>query len=301
MHPPASLGLDDCSLTPLSHPPEAHIDFCLGIQTPALPPISHTLLRPLAALIFFIVLTETSVLEPLTPAYPNMHKTQLKAGPSSRLPREAEEGDYEERSYGGSYLASLSDYLKAQAPQNSIKLRIQGIKNKNIGLPSSPTPIKKSKENSSREEELFKQNILDKSIGNEERSQASLQQLDIQQLTSLRFLPQMAKGSSRTKEHLNPIFLFFILKDWRASAGLEPASERDLISTKGNYAEDLTSIKGNYSELTPSQTQKHSAFVEITWQLKLAAMTSEAGLKRPLWERRSEQRLLMPILNGKDT
>jgi hypothetical protein len=56
-------------------------------------------------------------------------------------------------------------------------LRIQGIKNKNIGLPSSPTPIKKSKENSSREEELFKQNILDKSIGNEERSQASLQQV----------------------------------------------------------------------------------------------------------------------------
>ena len=56
-------------------------------------------------------------------------------------------------------------------------MRSPGIKNKNIGLPSSPTPIKKSKENSSREEELFKQNILDKSIGNEERSQASLQQV----------------------------------------------------------------------------------------------------------------------------
>lgn len=58
MHPPASLGLDDCSLTPLSHRPEARPDFCLGIQTPALPQISHTLLRPLAALIFFIVSSE---------------------------------------------------------------------------------------------------------------------------------------------------------------------------------------------------------------------------------------------------
>ena len=58
MHPPASLGLDDCSLSPLSHHPEARPDFCLGIQTPALPQISHTLLRPLAALIFFIVSSE---------------------------------------------------------------------------------------------------------------------------------------------------------------------------------------------------------------------------------------------------
>ena len=38
------------------------------------------------------VLMETSVLEPLTPAHPDMHKTWVKAGPSPRLPREPEGG-----------------------------------------------------------------------------------------------------------------------------------------------------------------------------------------------------------------
>ena len=77
--------------------------FCLrsGVPEPPLPETTHTLsfgARSASSkeLLFCPsvpkVLTETSVLEPLTPAYPNMHKTQLKAGPSSRLPREAEEG-----------------------------------------------------------------------------------------------------------------------------------------------------------------------------------------------------------------
>ena len=38
--------------------PLAYRGFCLGIQTPASPQISHTLLRPLAAFIFFIVSSE---------------------------------------------------------------------------------------------------------------------------------------------------------------------------------------------------------------------------------------------------
>ena len=46
--------LFESSVSPL----EAHLDFCLGIQTPASPQISHTLLRPLAAFIFFIVSSE---------------------------------------------------------------------------------------------------------------------------------------------------------------------------------------------------------------------------------------------------